>query len=108
MTGRSLHGFDVGLEIQASGPETNERFIIQAAMVPHHYLLNIANFFPNLPPPSWPPVESHEIDFAVLRLGFRRIYRWRPRGAKMRCAVVIGNRMQDAAGRDVVVHCEGS
>ena len=54
--GRSLHGFDVGLEIEALGPEANERFI-PAAMLPRYYLLNIANFV-NLLRPSCPPVES--------------------------------------------------
>src|SRR6266446_9624764 len=105
--GAALPGFAVGLEVQTLHPETNERFTIPAAMVPHLYLLNIENFL-NRIRPSAPLVESHEIDLAMLRLGVGRINDRKFTGAKMRRAVVIGNRLQDAAGRDVVVHCEGA
>jgi hypothetical protein len=100
--GAMLPDFAVGLEVQTLRPETNERFI-PVAMLPRYYLLNIANFL-NLPQPSWPPVESPEIDLAMLRFGVGRIDDRELARAKMRGTVIIGDRMQDAAARNVIEH----
>jgi hypothetical protein len=104
----ALPGFTIGFEVQTPHPETNERFTIPAAMVPDRYLLNITNLFPDLLRPSWPLVEANKIDLAVLRLGVGCINDRKLARAKMRRAVVISDGMQDAAGRNVIEHREGS
>jgi hypothetical protein len=55
-----------------------------------------------------PAVDLNEKNLAMLWLGVCRINDSKLAGAKMWSAVVIGDRMQDAAGRHVIEHCEGS